>query len=148
MNSFAKAYLLLGVSWLAPNIGAAEVLGHISEDNEPAAAPVAESASDRRIIYRVICSPEGEALPDCERPFHDNESPLAPVKLQQLPADPEAVEGDETPVKAPEADKGKKSAGKQTSSKKAAAKKKSKNKPAAKKSAKKTSAKKTKSSKH
>ncbi|MGY6274582.1 hypothetical protein [Methylomonas sp. MgM2] len=53
----------------------AEVLGHISDETEPGAAlPEPVSKDDRRIIYRVICTPGGEVLPDCERPFNDTES--------------------------------------------------------------------------
>lgn len=47
-----------------------ELLGKMSDETAPLAAqpePAVEN-NDRRIIYRVICSPEGEALPECSQP--------------------------------------------------------------------------------
>ena len=61
--------------------GADEVLGHISDETEPKVQQpqTAESQnSDRKIIYRVICSPDDEQLPDCEKPFHDVEADNKP----------------------------------------------------------------------
>lgn len=63
----------------------AEVLGHISDETEPAAsAPDSVQNNDRRIIYRVICTPGGEVLPDCEQPFNDTESLVKPVPQQKV----------------------------------------------------------------
>lgn len=72
---------LLVFSLLSVSARADEVLGHISDETEPTLqqSPAAESANgDRKIIYRVICSPEDEQLPDCEKPFHDVEADNKP----------------------------------------------------------------------
>lgn len=53
----------------------AEILGHISDETEAGlSAPEPPQNDDRRIIYRVICTPGGEVLPDCERSFNDTET--------------------------------------------------------------------------
>lgn len=73
----------LGLSLFCTFAGADEVLGHISDETEPKStlhSPAEDHAnSDRKIIYRVICSPEDEQLPDCEKPFHDVESISQPL---------------------------------------------------------------------
>ncbi|WP_347989546.1 hypothetical protein [Methylomonas sp. AM2-LC] len=48
----------------------AELLGKISDETEqPTADKIAPAPNNQhRITYRVICSPEGEVLPDCEKP--------------------------------------------------------------------------------
>lgn len=77
--------LVWAILWgSAQHVEAGEVLGHISEDSEPVspAAP-AEPLDDRRIIYRVICTPGGEVLPDCEQPVHDTEALAKPTQQQQ-----------------------------------------------------------------
>ena len=51
-----------------------ELLGRISDDTAPVQQERAVAADNRRIIYRVICSPEGEQLPDCEKPLVDGEA--------------------------------------------------------------------------
>lgn len=58
---------------------AGELLLHISDD-DAVVVPVEEPVlNSRRIIYRVICSPEGEQLPDCQKPVEDKESPVPPT---------------------------------------------------------------------
>lgn len=62
--------IVLGLSATAQ----AEVLGHISDDTETATpSQTVEPSRDRQIIYRVICNPQGEQLPDCEQPVNDVE---------------------------------------------------------------------------
>ena len=122
------------------DIRAGELLGHISDDTEPAAAPAMDPKNDRRIIYRVICTPGGEALPDCERPFTDHEPVPALIPADEAPIDDLADDGK---AKTSAAEKTAKTAEKKTKGKKKTAKKKTKSKASTKKSAKKT-----KSSKH
>lgn len=58
---------LLIIGWLfsvLPDISVAEVLGHISDETDSAPVAQAAKASDRKIIYRVICNAE-DPLPDC-----------------------------------------------------------------------------------
>lgn len=72
-----KISLWIGASlcWFSFTVNAGELLGHISEDTAQPISDVKPSQSeDRRIIYRVICSPEDEQLPDCEQPLTDNET--------------------------------------------------------------------------
>jgi len=67
-----------------------ELLGKISDETAPVAAQPEQPSerNDRKIIYRVICSPEGEVLPECEQPpVHDTFDAAQP-----RPAEPEAVE--------------------------------------------------------
>lgn len=79
------------IAWQIPS-QAGEVLGHISDESAPVVAePAVPVDNGRRIIYRVICSPEGEALPDCEKPFHDAESPNQPEPSPDM-EEPEAAE--------------------------------------------------------
>lgn len=124
------------IVWLIP-AQAGEVLGRMSDESAPAVAePVNPAANDRRIIYRVICSPEGEALPDCEKPFHDTESVAKPERSRDAaePSADEQVQPVEETAQPVKAKKSKKTAGKEkkavkkakktTSSKKTAAKKK------------------------
>ena len=73
--------IMFGFSLFIGVAGADEVLGHISDETEPKVQQpqTAESQnSDRKIIYRVICSPDDEQLPDCEKPFHDVEADNKP----------------------------------------------------------------------
>ncbi|MCQ8129516.1 hypothetical protein [Methylomonas rivi] len=124
------------IGWLTP-AHAGEVLGRMSDDTapvaaEPAAPPVAD---DRRIIYRVICSPEGEALPDCEKPFHDTESSVKPVPPQNIvePGSVEEAQPVEEAAQPAKAKKSKKTAGKKKQAVKKAKKTASSKKTAAKK---------------
>jgi hypothetical protein len=67
-----------------------ELLGKISDETAPVAAQPEQPSerNDRKIIYRVICSPEGEMLPECEQPpVHDTFDAAQP-----RPAEPEGVE--------------------------------------------------------
>jgi len=62
----------------------AEVLEHISDETEPGvSAPESSPNDDRRIIYRVICTPGGEVLPDCERAFNDTETSAKPEPTEK-----------------------------------------------------------------
>ena len=47
-----------------------ELLGGISDETAPPVAQPEQPAADQqgKIIYRVICSPEGELLPECAQP--------------------------------------------------------------------------------
>lgn len=68
----------------------AELLGRISDDTAtPVLQEPAAVDNKRRIIYRVICAPGGEQLPDCEKPVEDNSSVVeqaAPVETEQTDA--------------------------------------------------------------
>lgn len=86
----------LGMSLFCTFADADEILGHISDDTEPKSAQhsIAEdhTNSDRKIIYRVICSPTDEPLPDCEQPFHDVESDNQPKATEESAEHPEEVD--------------------------------------------------------
>jgi len=51
----------------------AELLGKISDETEPLKnQEQAEASNKPKIVYRVICSPDGEKLPECEQaPVND-----------------------------------------------------------------------------
>lgn len=102
----------LGLSAFGAFAGADEVLGHISDETESKTTLSSQAEdhanSDRKIIYRVICSPEDEQLPDCEKPFHDVETERIPQLPEENPGqinDVEQTEPDAKPVKQPEASK-------------------------------------------
>ncbi|WKJ89930.1 hypothetical protein QZJ86_18275 [Methylomonas montana] len=134
--------LLLSV-WIYSGQAPAELLGRISDDTAPAANPAAPAPAkpnDRKIIYRVICSPEEQDLPDCDRPTLDdgNEAaPAATLAVPDFPPESEAAadESDKAaavkqPVPQQHSSPRKKSAthkkaAKKTSAKKSAAKKRS-----------------------
>ena len=86
----------LGLGLYGALADADELLGHISDDTEPKTAlssPADENAnSDRKIIYRVICSPADEQLPDCEKPFHDVESETKPQLAEEVSEQPKDVD--------------------------------------------------------
>lgn len=114
------------IGWLAP-ANAGEVLGRMSDDNAPAVAePVERDADDRRIIYRVICSPEGEALPDCEKPYQDTESVAMPRPQPERvePAADQGVQPEQKIVQSAKPKKSKNPAGKHKKAKKPASSKK------------------------
>jgi|GEM_PF-5779924 len=71
----------------------AEVLGTISEDSAPPTVPAESSGrDDRRIVYRVICTPEDHDLPDCDQSTVDGgvvPSSANAVAVPDLPADAE-----------------------------------------------------------
>ena len=133
-------------------VQAGEVLGHISDETAPVITePAKPAVNDRQIIYRVICSPDGEALPDCERDIRDTESvaqpemPAQEVAAQEV-AEPVAAE----PVQPTKADNPKKTSSKKTASSKkksASTKPQAKKKTAKKSTAKKSTAKKSSSKK-
>ena len=84
-----RSLAMLGVMLLvvSANLYAGEVLQSISDDNAvPTAAMPATQTDEDRIIYRVSCQPDDEALPDCERRFGGHE-PLLP--MPDLPQDSE-----------------------------------------------------------
>ena len=115
MKRLIRPLTLLGLAVCCLPSFAGEVLRHMSDELAPAVAePVKPAEDDRRIIYRVICTPGGEVLPDCEQPFHDTESLAQPVPRQD-PDYPDAVEQarevDKT-VQPAKAKKSKKAAGK------------------------------------
>jgi hypothetical protein len=90
MNTGFKRLAILMLLLPALQAESGELLGKISDETAPVAAQPEQAAehNDRRIIYRVICSPEGEVLPECEQP---------PVRdtfdaAQPRPAEPEVVE--------------------------------------------------------
>lgn len=122
----------------------AEVLGHISDETATPilAEPANAQANDRRIIYRVICSPDGEALPDCEQTYHDTETVVQPVKQQEELVSPEVE-----PEQAAEFAQSKKASSKKMAgNKKKPARKSRKTSKSKKKTAKKSTAKKNSSS--
>lgn len=90
--SFGLSFLVF--SLLSVSACADEVLGHISDDTEPTIqqSPAASANSDRKIIYRVICSPNEEQLPDCEKPFHDVEADNKPQPSQESADQADQVE--------------------------------------------------------
>lgn len=69
MKTLYRWTLALSLGWYAAQGQGAERLGGISDETAP---PAAESQSakdaDGGITYRVICSPEGEMLPECGQP--------------------------------------------------------------------------------
>ena len=73
----------------------AERLGGISDETAPSIRPL-EPAADREggIVYRVICSPEGEMSPECGQPpvgdsFKAAPPPQSVPAIPDLPADAE-----------------------------------------------------------
>lgn len=130
----------------------AEVLGHISDETATPvnAEPANAEVNDRRITYRVICEPDGEALPDCEQTFHDTETVAQPVKQQeevvQTEVAPEKAVVEPVQVKKPAHSKktsSKKTAGSKKKSTHKSSKKSKSSKKTKKKSAQKSTTKKT-----
>ena len=111
-----------------------EILGHISDETEPSiSTPDTSQNNDRRIIYRVICTPGGEVLPDCERPFNDSEALAEPIRQQEGGLDLEEANSDDALSQTPKAAaSSKKSSKKAKTSKKSSKKKKSRKKSATK----------------
>ena len=150
----SKITLCIGASLclFSFTVNAGELLGHISEDTAQPISDVKPSQSeDRRIIYRVLCSPEDEQLPDCEQPLTDNETieTVRPIESAEDTNETEATKNDiaeETsqPEKAIKTSKSKtqKSTGKAKSSKRSKASKKTGGKNNKKSAAKKSSGKK------
>ncbi|WFP49834.1 hypothetical protein PL263_17255 [Methylomonas sp. EFPC3] len=84
--------LLIGLS-VVSGLARAELLGSISDDTAPKAQPELAPAGKndgRRIVYRVICSPEDQDLPDCDRAAVDepgNGDSAASLPTPDLPPD-------------------------------------------------------------
>lgn len=81
---FAWVIVAVLLSTAASLVEASEVLQSISDDNAVPSSVVSPSQTDHdRIIYRVSCRPEDEALPDCERSFNDHQPVLATPDFPQ-----------------------------------------------------------------
>ncbi|OAI11118.1 hypothetical protein A1359_15075 [Methylomonas lenta] len=156
MKFFFQKLILAAITVIAMQVQAGEVLGHISDETEPAVVePANPPANDRRIIYRVICDPAGEALPDCEQPVYDIETiakpekqleEAMPVESGQMDAESEQMDAEPAPVKKTTQSK-KTNSKKKSSSKKKTAGKTSKKSKSKKKTTKKTTTKKSSSQK-
>lgn len=90
--------LLMTIAVLQPAV-AAEVLQSISDDsvNISIQTETAEPA-DRRFSYRVICSPEDEALPDClpaSASENNSAKPSMVLPVPDFPAETADIEPDE-----------------------------------------------------
>lgn len=152
-------FVLLKLTWAsiavcAMQVQADEILQHISDETAPVVVePASLETNHRRIIYRVICSPGGEALPDCERPIQDAESVAQPVPeiIEQNidePFAPDSAQIAAEPVQPKKTAQSKKTRSKKTTSgKKKSASKKAKKTKSKKQTAKKTTSKKASSSK-
>jgi len=139
MNSGFKCLLVFIFGLSAMRAGSAERLGGISDETAPSVSQP-EQAADREggIVYRVICSPEGEMLPECgQPPVSDSFKAAQPQRtgpaIPDLPADAEAP--NDAPAQAATKDRTKDSV------KPAAPKKASAHKKSAKKAVKKTATK-------
>jgi len=71
----------------------AELLDRISDDTAQVPDQSQESkANQPKIIYRVICTPEGEKSPECgQLPVEDFIEPVQNSSLEQIKAEPPAV---------------------------------------------------------
>ena len=118
--NYHTAILALGLMLATPLTVGGEVIGHISDDTA-SVTPAAETPknNDRRIIYRVICTPGGEVLPDCEQPFDDNETAARPVLQPEEPLPANDVGTEDEPAHQPLKAKTKSHSGKKRSTKKA-----------------------------
>jgi type IV secretory pathway VirB10-like protein len=109
--------------------GHAELLGRISDETAPVANPAERKAAknnDRKIIYRVICSPEDKDLPDCDQSAVDDGSSAAELPMPDLPPDSEdALEKPESAKSVAPGESEKPERTQKTLSKKAARQKKS-----------------------
>lgn len=92
MKKVFSILLLLNFVLFVSPAALAEVLQHLS-DEDGANVPRADSHQapqpgyrDGGIIYRVICPPGGETLPDCERPVDDTEL-MAPAGIEKIPSE-------------------------------------------------------------
>lgn len=123
MKTAVSKTLLLGFLFLVqiPTLSAVEMLGHISDENALVEQKTNSEQNDRRIIYRVICTPGGEVLPDCERPLNDTELLAQP---EQQINQPESLESGQLQTEGQPALKSKQNPAKQTGTKKTIAGKK------------------------
>ncbi|OQW75525.1 MAG: hypothetical protein BVN35_07640 [Proteobacteria bacterium ST_bin11] len=83
---------LLFSIWAYSGTAMAELLGSISDETAPVIKPLEPSTGkndDRKIIYRVICSPEDQDLPDCDKPAMDDNNQTAILPMPDLPLDSE-----------------------------------------------------------
>ncbi|MBD9358107.1 hypothetical protein [Methylomonas albis] len=65
-------------------------MGTISDETAPVTKPLGPKTGkndDRKIIYRVICSPEDQDLPDCDRSAVDDGNETAALPMPDLPPD-------------------------------------------------------------
>ncbi|WP_132325208.1 MULTISPECIES: hypothetical protein [Methylomonas] len=65
-------------------------MGAISDETAPVVKPLEPETGkndDRKIIYRVICSPEDQDLPDCDRSAVDDGNETAVLPMPDLPPD-------------------------------------------------------------
>ncbi len=101
-KSFYSLAVLVWVSSIHDG-EAGEMLQSISDDTSAVASPSTspkQQAQNRRIIYRVICAPEDEALPDCEKPMDDVEGGESVVEMLPVPDLPADTDLDELPAAA------------------------------------------------
>lgn len=83
-------FSLLFSVWAYSETAAAELLDTISDDTAPVVKPLEPKTGkndDRKIIYRVICSPEDQDLPDCDRSAVDDGNDAAILPMPDLPPD-------------------------------------------------------------
>ncbi|MCQ8116366.1 hypothetical protein [Methylomonas rosea] len=76
--------------WVYSASATAELLGTISDETAPVTKslePKASKNDDRKIIYRVICSPDDQDLPDCDRSAVDDGNETALLPMPDLPPD-------------------------------------------------------------
>ncbi|CAD6873047.1 hypothetical protein [Methylomonas fluvii] len=81
---------LLFSVWAYSETATAELLGTISDETAPIVKPLEPKTGkndDRKIIYRVICSPEDQDLPDCDRSAVDDGNDAATLPMPDLPPD-------------------------------------------------------------
>jgi hypothetical protein len=90
-SSYKACYLSVLFSvWVYSGSATAELLGTISDDTAPVTKPLGPKTSkndDRKIIYRVICSPEDQDLPDCDRSAVDDGNETSALPMPDLPPD-------------------------------------------------------------
>lgn len=91
LSSYKARYLsvLFSVWVYSPSV-TAELLGTISDDTAPVTKPLEPKtgkSDDRKIIYRVICSPDDQDLPDCDRSAVDDGNEPAALPMPDLPPD-------------------------------------------------------------
>lgn len=76
--------------WIYSPSATAELLGTISDETAPIVKPLEPKNGkndDRKIVYRVICSPEDQDLPDCDRSAVDDGNETAALPMPDLPPD-------------------------------------------------------------
>lgn len=103
MKKSSKKLLLLALLLYTIWGECGTLLGKISDETSQAPSvqePVA-SGNKPKIIYRVICSHDGEKLPECEQPpvddFFDANQPR-PIELEKTSQDQPQNQAVDTPV--------------------------------------------------